>query len=179
MAACDPNAQVHRDALALVEFLLDYEGSVTDTQDAIARKLGMVVDNGGMLSLDRGRFHRARQHVHDRCDAGGRPCCGFRLHYRKSGRGGSTMALVDPSGDLGSATKAAMASIAGFTSRKRQHDTEDRRMLETFRSVADSALAQGDLEGARVMLTASIDIERQGAVTPQTMAELEAYMATS
>lgn len=179
MAACDPATDTHQDAVVLVEYLMDRHGSCTEPQDVIARQLGMVIDNGGMLNIDRGRFHRARQHLHDRVDSNGRPCCGFRLHYRKSGRGGSTLALIDPSGDLGDATKAAMATVGGFTSRKRQHDTEDRRMLETFRAVADNCLAQGDLDGARAMLMARIDIERHGAVTPQTMAELETYMATS
>ncbi len=51
-------------------------------------------------------------------------------------------------------------------------------MTETFRAVADHAMSQGDLAGARLMLTASIDVERVGSVTPQTMADVEMWLAT-
>ena len=176
---CDGVSNEHADALMLVEYLMEHDSSVEATQDEIARKLDMLKhERRGVYAIDTGRYHRARQHLMDRCDGDGKPCCGFRVHYRKSGQY-SVLALIDPSGDLGSHAKAAMASIEGYISRKRQHDTEDRRMTETFRAVADHCLSKGDLDGARLMLTASIDIERAGAITPQSMTEIEVWIATS
>ena len=176
---CDGVSKEHADALLIVEYLMEHDSAVEATQDEIARKLDMLkYERRGMFAIDTGRYHRARQHLMDREDAEGKPCCGFRVHYRKSGQY-SVLALIDPSGDLGSHAKAAMASIHGYISRKRQHDTEDRRMTETFRAVADHCLSKNDLDAAKLMLTASIDVERLGAIAPQTMSEIEIWLATA
>lgn len=139
---CDATSREHRDAQMLVEHLLDANGHVSDSQDTIARKLGMLRDcGGGVLRIDSGRFHRSRNHVRDRVDPEGRPCCGYTIHYRRSGPD-SALALVDPTGDLGDHARAAVSTILGMVSRERQHHTENLRMIETVELLGDHALSQ-------------------------------------
>lgn len=176
-SVCAATSREHADAVKLVEYLIEQTCRVEASQEVLARKLNLMTHKNGLLVTDVHRFHRARQHLMERIDSTGEPCCGFRLHYRKSGPT-SELVLVDPSGDLGHHVRSALAAIDGYISRKRQHTTEDRRMTETFRAVADHAMSQGDLDGARLMLTASIDVERVGSVTPQTMADVEMWLAT-
>lgn len=174
---CNATTGEHADAMKLVEYLLDAGGAVEAPQEEIARKLNMLKQRTrGLYETDTGRFHRARQHLMERIDSEAQPCCGFRVHYRKSGRY-SVFTLVDPTGDLGDHAKSAIASIEGYVSRRRQHFTEDRRMMETFRAVADHAMSQGDLDGARLMLTASIDIDRLGSISAETMGDVEMWLA--
>lgn len=176
-SVCAATSREHADAVKLVDYLIEQSCRVEAPQEVLARKLNLVTHKGGLLVTDVQRFHRARQHLMERVDSLGEPCCGFRLHYRKSGPA-SELVLVDPTGDLGEHVRSAMAAIEGFVSRKRQHATEDRRMAETFRAAADHSMSQGDLAAARMLLAADLDVERFGSVTPQTMADLELWLAT-
>lgn len=179
VAACDATSTEHADAVALVEYLMEQKDSAsTVPQMEIARKLDMVTRHGSSLEIDTRRFYRARNHLHDRVDVYERPCCGFRVHYRGSGPA-STLVLIDPSGDLGSHVRAVVASIAGYISRKRQHDTEDSRMVESFRALADHCLSRGDMTGAKLMLRSQSEIERDNTISPQTMSDIEAWLATT
>jgi hypothetical protein len=172
---CKPATQEHTDGVALIELLLDAGGKVEATQDELAAKLGMLrLLGGGFRATDLSRFHRARNHVRDCVDSAGQPCCGFGLHYRKAGRV-SVLALIDPSGDLGEHADAAIASILGWITRERQHHSENTRMTESFQLLASHALARGDLNGQRLCITASIEIEQHGTVQPATMALLRAW----
>lgn len=176
-AVCNPTSQVHTDAVRIVEHLLDHNGQVVDTQEGIARKLAMFRDHGGgVLRIDTARFHRARNHMRDRVDANGRPCCGFTIHYRKSGPN-SHLALIDPSGDLGDHALAAKGLILGWASREKQHKTENLRMTETAELLGDHALALGDKQGYRLMQRVSIELERDGTITAATMADLEVWLS--
>jgi hypothetical protein len=178
-AVCDGTSNEHADAVSLAEFLMEHDSKYNGPQDVIARKMDWLKSEGrGMYAIDTSRYHRARQHLHERVDRDDNPCCGFRIHYRKSGLE-SELHLIDPSGDLGSHAKSAMSSIQGYISRKRQHDTEDRRMTETFRAVARHCLSKGDLDGAELYASAASDIRRLGAITPQTMADIEVWLATA
>ena len=168
---CNPDTQEHRDGLALVELIFGAGGVITLTQDELAARLGLWSELGrGMRSTDIRRFHRARNHVRDRTDSG-LPCCGFVLHYRKDGPR-SVLALVDPSGDLGDHADAAIGSLLGWATRERQHHAENARQVETFQALAAHAHARGDQYGQRICITASVELERYGTVSPATMAEL-------
>lgn len=174
---CSAASQEHSDAQAIVEYLLDRNGHAEDTQGSIARQLGMLRDAGrGIYQVDTGRFHRARNHIRDRVDENGRPCCGYTLHYRRSGPM-SDLALVDPGGDLGEHAKAAIATVLGMVSRERQHHTENQRMIETVELLGDHALANEDRQGYRLCQRTSIEIERDGTISPPTMSALELWCA--
>lgn len=174
--ACDATTKEHADAVRIVEYLIDRNGAVEATHEAIARTLGMYRDHGGgVMSVDQKRYGRARNHVRDRIDENGQPCCGYTLEYRRSGKT-SILALIDPSGDLGHHATAAIATIRGWVSRERQHHTENQRMLETVELLSDHVLAHKDRDGYRLLQRASIEIERDGTVGPSTMAELNYWL---
>lgn len=175
---CPASSQEHADAVGIVEYLLNHNGAVEASQDEIAGKLGFFRDHGGgIFRIDSARFHRARNHIRDRVDAVGKPCCGFTVQYRGS-RSESILALIDPSGDLGQHATAAIATVRGWVSRERQHHTENRRAIETFEQLGDHTLARGDRDGYRITQRAVIEIERDGTVSPETMAELEVWLAS-
>jgi hypothetical protein len=172
---CPGTSREHRDAVKIVELLLDSNGAVEATQEQIADRLNFYQDIGrGMRRVNIRRYHRARNHVRDRVDENGRPCCGFTVHYRKSGRT-SWLALIDPSGDLGEHATAALGTVRGWVSRERQHHTENTRMIETLSLLADHALARSDMDGCRLCTRASLEIEQHGTVSPPTMAQLHVW----
>lgn len=174
---CAQVSREHADALKIIEYLVDRNGTVDQTQEGIAADLGFWrIYNGGRLrEVDMKRFHRARNHARDRTDANGSPCCGFTLNYRRSGKA-SVLALVDPSGELMDHAHAAVATIRGWVSRERQHHTENTRMVETLEQLGDHALARADKYGYRLIQKAILEIDRDGTITPPTMHELESWL---
>lgn len=173
---CDGTSKAHVDAMKIVEFLVDHDGTVDITQDELARKLDMLKPQKGIgYLIDNQRFARARNHITDFVDMDGKPCCGYRLHYRRSGRGGSTLSLADPTGDLGEHAKVAIGSLLGWMSRERQHHTENQRQINNFETLADHALANGDKHGYKVLQRSIVDLDRDGTVLPDTMAQLQVW----
>lgn len=174
---CTGTSQEHADAIAIVEFLMGNNGTVEANQDEIARKLDMLkYEKRGLYTTDVGRYNRARNHLHERVDVDGRPCCGYRIHYRRSGPI-STLSLVDPSGDLGAHAKAAIGTVRGWSSREKQHHTESQRMIKTVEALADHSLANGDKHGYRLLQHVCIQLETNGTVPPGLMAELDVWLA--
>lgn len=173
---CDATTKAHADALKIVEFLADHDGTIEIPQDELARKLDMLKHQkgAGMYLIDKSRFSRARTHLMDCVDAEGKPCCGYRIHYRRSGSG-STFSLSDPKGDMGAHREAAIGSVLGWMSRERQHHTENQRQIATFETLADDVLQNGDKEGYKILQRAVIDLDRDGTVIPETMAQLQSW----
>lgn len=168
--------RTHDDALALVEYLMARGGKVAKTNQAIAIDLGMLKNlGGGNLQVDDSRFQQARHHIQDGT-VDGKPCCEYRLHYRASGRAGSELTLIDPTGDLGPHANAAIESVRGWMSRESQHHTENQRQIETWERLGDHALARGDKTGYRICARASVELERDGTVSSDTMAEAAVWL---
>lgn len=163
--------RTHDDGLLLVEYLMARSGKVEKTNEAIAMDLGMLKNlGGGMRKVDAARFVQARNHVKDGTEADGRPCCGYRLHYRSTARH-TEFALIDPTGDLGPHLAAAIESVRGWLTREKQHHTENQRQIETWERLGDHALARGDKAGYRICARASVELERDSTVSDKTMAE--------
>lgn len=172
---CNATTKAHADAMKIVEFIVDQNGTVEATQDEIARKLDMVKHQGrGFLSIDNSRYRRALNHIADCVDEDGKPCCGYRLHYRKAGQV-STLSLADPTGDLGSHAQVSIGNLLGWMSRERQHHTENQRQVHNFETLADHALAKGDKQGYKLLQRAIVDLDRDGTVLPETMAQLQVW----
>jgi hypothetical protein len=167
----------HDDAATLVEYLISHGGKVAQTNGEIAHAIGfMMARGGGTYTVDMARFNNAVAHVKDRTLGNG-PCTGYRLHYRpiaKSGTG-SMMALVDPNGSIDHVT-AAIENAKGWMAREAQHHTENLRQIETFETLAMHAFKRGDHDGYRACTKASMDIDRDGTVSPSTMAELNVWL---
>ena len=123
---------------------------------------------------DTGRFYRARNHVRDRVDDTGEPCCGYMLHYRGTHK--STLELIDPQDTLKNRAKGAWQSQRGWVVRERQHHTENLRQVRTFQEKASECVTVGDTIGAQVNFQAAHDIETSGTVLPPTMAVYEAWL---
>lgn len=174
---CAGTTKEHADAVRLVEYLIAHDGTVEITQDELARKLNFRRNlGGGVERVDTKRYHRARNHVRDRVDENGRPCCGYTLHYRKSGPE-SWLSLIDPTGDLGSHAKQAWGTVRGWVSRERQHHTENQRHVETLELLANHVLANNDRHGYRLLQRAEIEIEQNGTISPNTIAELDVWLS--
>jgi hypothetical protein len=169
--------QVHADAEALVEYLLARDGRVEQTNEAIALSLNMMLNRGGgHWVVDAGRFVRARNHVKDSV-LDDKPCCGYRLHYRTSARGGE-LTLIDPTGDLGPHARTAVETIRGWLTRESQHHTENQRQVETVERLGDHALARGDRVGYRLCTRMAVELDRDGSVSAPTMAEVQVWLAS-
>jgi hypothetical protein len=168
--------RTHDDALALVEYLMARGGKVQKTNEAITVDLGMLKNlGGGMRQVDGPRFAQARHHVQDGTDSDGKPCCGYRLHYRTTLKG-SEFALIDPTGDLGSHVSATIESVRGWMIREAQHHTENQRQIETWERLGDHALARGDKTGYRICARAALELEQGGTVSEATMAEAAVWV---
>lgn len=166
----------HDDALALVEYLMARAGKVEKTNEQIALDLGMLVSRGGgMHQVDGSRFTQARRHVQDGTTGDGKPCSGYRLHYRTSAKGGEFV-LIDPSGDLGPHATAIFESVRGWMVREQQHKTENLRQSETFDRLGDHALSRGDKSGYRLCARCSVELERDGTISPATIADLAVWI---
>jgi hypothetical protein len=170
--------RTHDDGLALVEYLMARGGKVEKTNEAITVDLGMLKNlGGGVRQVDGARFTQARHHVQDGTDADGKPCCGYRLHYRSSAKA-TEFTLIDPTGDLGPHANAAIESVRGWVVREKQHHTENQRQIETWERLGDHALARGDKMGYRVCQRAALDLENDGSVSAHTMAEATVWLDT-
>lgn len=173
---CKGKSKMHADALALVGFLMDNGGKVRMTNADIAHKLGFTTRRGSIVEIDRGRFHRARNHVKDGVSKDGKACCGYRLHYREGGKSGTQYALIDPQGGIGEHATASLESVRGWQTRERQHHTENLRMIVQFEALGDMALTGGDKPGYHVCQKAIIEMEEFGTLKPTTMADLQAWV---
>lgn len=170
---CDGTTKAHADAMKIVEYLADHDGTIEIPQDELAHKLDMLKhERRGMYIVDKSRFSRARNHLMDCVDGEGKPCCGYRIHYRRAGQL-STFSLSDPKGDMGAHREAALGSVLGWMSRERQHHTENQRQIAVFETLADDVLKNGDKEGYKILQRAVIDLDRDGTVIPETMAQLQ------
>ena len=149
---------------------------MTLTNDEITRRLGWVTNHGkGHFSADGARYSRARQHAMEAVDEAGRCCVSYRLNYRKAGRGESILSLIDSSGELGEYERAAVGAIYGWCSRQRQSATENRRISEQLIRLADWVIARGDKTGYRILTAASVELDRNDHLSPQTLGELMAW----
>jgi hypothetical protein len=167
--------RTHDDGLQLVEYLMARGGKVEKTTEAIAFDLSMLKHlGGGNLRVDMSRFAQARNHVQDGTDAG-KPCCGYRLHYRSLSKG-AEFTLIDPTGDLGPHAGATIASVLGWVAREKQHHTENQRQIETWERLGEHALARGDKVGYRICQRASVELNRDGTVSAATMAEANVWL---
>lgn len=172
---CDGTSKVHADAMKIAEFLIENNGTVEIPQDQLAHKLDMLKhEKRGFYLVDKGRFSRARNHLMDSVAADGKPCCGYRVHYRRAGLI-STWSLHDPSGGLGAHREGALGNLLGWMSRERQHQTENRRQIGAFDALADDVLRNGDREGYKLLQRAVIELDRDGTVLPETMALLQSW----
>lgn len=167
--------RTHDDGLALVEYIMARGGKVEKTNESIAAELGMLKNlGGGVRQIDMSRFTQARNHVKDGTDDG-KPCSGYRLHYRSSGKR-TEFALIDPTGDLGSHVIAAIESVRGWMTREAQHKTENSRQVEVWERLGDHALARNDKVGYRICVGAAVDLDRDGTVSNQTMADAALWL---
>ena len=110
---CNGKSKQHRDALAIVTFIFDEGGTTSLSNPDLAVELRFTTRHGSVIEVDRGRFHRARNHVQDRNWNTGKPCCGFRLHYRAV-KGLPLLCLVDATGGIGDHAPAAAAALMGW-----------------------------------------------------------------
>jgi hypothetical protein len=168
--------RTHDDALQLVEYLMLKGGSVEKTNEGIALDLKMLRSHGGgHFQVDMARFAQARLHVQDSTTPDGKPCCGYRLHYRALARG-ALFSLIDPTGDLGSHANAAIESVRGWVAREKQHKTENQRQIETFERLGEHCLARGDKGGYRICQRCSLELENEGTISASTMAEAAVWL---
>lgn len=174
---CRPESQEHMDAQALVHFLMDENGSSPLPNGEIALKLGFVTRKGKNIEVDENRYYRARNHLMERVDADGKPCCHYRVHYRSIDKR-NHLALIDPTGDLGEHAVAVLGTVRGFMRTETQRHTENTRMVESFDKLGEHALARHDKDGYRLCQRAIIDISDLGTVKPTTLAELNFWVDT-
>lgn len=174
---CIGRSQEHLDARALVEYLFERNGFSTASHLEIAGALNMwITYGGGVRKVDTARYNRARNHVRDRVTPIDlKPCCGYSLNYRKSGKGTSSLTLVDPSGGIGHHANAALESVTGWISRERQHHTENQRMVETLEMLGDHVLAYNDRVGYRLIQRGIVELEEHGTITPPTIAQMTSW----
>lgn len=174
---CVGATKVHDDAVRIVNFILN-EGKWTDlTNEQLATKCGFWQEQGSIRRLNMPRFHKAVRHTKDRCDEEGNPCCYWTLHYRSAGPSGSVLALIDPTGDLGTHAKAVVGQLYGSMNKQKSQETENRRDMESWQLLAKHAGANGDLYGHSICMQAGTDLRRYGHVRADTMAELELWMS--
>ena len=172
---CRGKSKEHADAGRLVEYLMDEGGSTASSNPDVAAALGFTRRVGRLIEVDMPRFYKARNHVKDRVwKEDGRPCCGFRLHYREI-KGKTHWALIDPTGDFGVLALAAVGDLRGWMTRERQHQTESLRQIVSVEAIADHALTHGDKAGYRLCQTAIIELSDIGTIKPATMAELSVW----
>lgn len=168
--------RTHDDALQLVEYIMARGGKVQKSNEAIADDLGMRKNRGGGVRLvDMPRFAQARRHVQDGTSPDGKPCTGYRLHYRSTARD-TEFALADSTGDMGSHVVVAIESVRGWLVRERQHQTENHRQIEIWERLGDHALARNDKTGYRICMRAAIELEQDGTVSSKTMADANVWL---
>lgn len=176
---CRPDTQEHEDAQAIVDFIFRQGGEITTSNEGLAVELGLWKNLGaGHRRTNMARIRAAKNHIRDRVDRKtGKPCCGYTIHYRHSGRE-SILTLIDPSGNIGSHATAAVASFRGWLTREHQHNTENQRQIETVEMLADHALANNDRVGFRLLQRVSIALDQDGVIPLPLMAEVEVWLGS-
>jgi len=168
---CDGTSGTHADAATLVEYLIGLGGSTLDTNERVAAILWPFRHG----QPDRNRFYRARNHVKDRVDESGQPCCGFGLHYRDID---GALTLVDPVDKTATLPMAAIQSEVGWMLREKQHHTENERHSRTLSLFADACMTRGDTVGVRINLKCANELETFGTIAPASMAEWDLWRAS-
>lgn len=167
---CSGTGKVHRDAVKIIEYLIGENGSVTCSNGEIARKLGFLQNKAnGVYLLDQGRFQRARAHINDARTSDDKPCCSYNVNYRRSGGGGSWLALIDPTGHIEDHWRAALGDALGLMSRERQHQTEICRSMQQLEDLADFALSRGDKAGYRICQHVITDLDHYSTIHADTL----------
>jgi len=164
----------HHDALALVQYLLDHGGKSNLTHGQLTEALGWEQRIGNTRVLDTGRFERARNHVKDGLDKDNiTPCTGYRLHYRPSTAENMWM-LVDPAGDLDHHREVVRRELRGDLQQEVAARSIVGRRVETANAAAEMCLKASPPDGVghRLLLTYALELERWGAVSNTTLAEL-------
>lgn len=167
----------HQDALAIVNYFIDHNGHVELVREALVEELNWWTRlSNGMKQLDLPRFARAVNHLKDGRTNDGKPCTGFSLHYRTSGRTSSWM-LVDPAGDVNHRLDVAIETIRGDIQQEVAFRTVNGRRKANAEQAAETCLKQDDGVGHRLLLTYAVEIERFGAVSNGLLAELNDWLA--
>lgn len=175
---CKGDSQEHRDALAIVDFIFNEGGSTRLSNPELAQCLGFTKRYGNVVTVDEGRFYRARNHARDRVDKGSSvPCTGYGLHYRDV-KGKPHWALLDPKGKASDLALAGIETLRGWSVREAQHHTENQRQVVTFERLGDQAFANGDKDGYRLCMEAIIELQREGTVSDALMAQLQIWAAS-
>lgn len=173
---CTQTSNAHADAWAVIEFVIDHNGTVDLPQDEIARKLDMVKRRAGGFDIDKSRYKRAVNHAMDCVDGKGQPCCGYRLHYRRSG--GGTLSIIEHGRGYGDYAKHAIGAVLGWASRERQHRTENERRIEQVQALADEVFANSDQYGHKLLTRVEYALSETGTIPDALMVELETWLAS-
>ncbi len=168
----------HDDAVALAEYMLARGGQADKPAEQIALDLKWEQRLGGMRQTDMGRFQRARNHLKDGRAKDGKPCTGYSLHYRTSGKG-SVWKLIDPAGGLQHHMDAAIEEIRGDIQQQVSFRTVNGRRISTAEQMAEWCLKAEtpDGRGHRLMLEYSIELRKFGAVSDGLIAEINLWLA--
>lgn len=167
----------HDDAVALVDFLLQNGGKTDIPAEQLAQTLGWEQRLGSARMVDMGRFQRARNHVKDGTAKDGKPCTGFRLHYRTSARENEWM-LVDPSGGLPHHREVATREIQGDLQQQVAFRTINGRRIATAHAMGEMCLQSepSDVPGYQLMTRYAMELERFGAASDGTIAEMALWL---
>lgn len=170
----------HDDAVALIDFLLQRGGKTDLPAEKLAEALGWEQRLGSARMVDMGRFQRARNHVKDGTAKDGQPCTGFRLHYRTSARDNEWM-LIDPSGSLDHHREVAVRDLIGDLQQQVAARTINGRRIVAGHAVGDMALQQdpSDVQGYQLMTRYVMEIERFGAASDGTIAEMMVWLQSA
>ena len=171
---CNGKSKVHRDALALVELMFKEGGHVPLVNKDLAFALGFTIRRGSVVEIDMARFHRARNHTQDGIWKNGKPCCGYRLHYREI-RGSTSFVLIDESAGAGEYALAYIAQLLGWLTRLRQRQTEDRRQIVTLEALAGLARQLNDDVGSQICQRAMIELDEFATIKPRTIGEMTSW----
>lgn len=167
----------HADALVLVEYILNSGGRTNLTMDQLAQELGWEQRVGSARVTDLKRLQIARNHVKDGLAKDGKPCTGFRLHYRTSARENEWM-LIDPSGGADHQMEIALREIQGDLQQHVAFRTVNGRRASAAHAAAEMFLKAGNTEGYQRMTSLAMEYERFGAPSDQTIAELNLWLAS-
>jgi hypothetical protein len=162
---CTATTQTHRDGDRIIDYLLDNGGSTSLTKTQLAIHFGWHSQ----------RITRAIIHVIEHVATGtDTPCCGFSLHYRKSGRT-SVLSLLDPV-DAQPYDVAVAASVAGVFTRINQHRIESNRIQTYLGVLLVQTTKHSDERGASALRHAIADLDTTGRISDATRLDIEAWL---
>jgi len=170
----------HDDAEVFVAWLFDKPGQKTgESTETIIKALQWYKREGGP---DRDRYRRAVNHAKDFIDrATGKPCVGWTINYRGSGKGSNIIALTDPQAvSVDDWTIKTIATMHGFVQQEKQQATINRRMAFHFEDFADFLLNKEppDRVGYRVLTRMTTELEHDGFITEESANAFLAWVAT-